>query len=73
MRELVADLVEVLPIVLAPEAESMLAMYPRHFINELQGVIVVGERTVVGVADPAESPPLNTTLGIPHVIGAPGF
>ena len=50
-RELVADLIVVLAVVLESEAEAVLAVNPGDVIDELQSVVVVLIGTVAAVAD----------------------
>src|SRR5215471_6428019 len=52
--ELVAHLIVVLPVVFEPKLESVLAVDPGQLVQELQGVVVVGKRTVGAVADSGE-------------------
>ena len=42
-----------------PKREGVLAMDPRQLVNELQCVVVVCERTIVGVADAGEPTPVE--------------
>src|SRR5262249_34718846 len=62
-RELVADLVVVLPVVLKTECEAVLPVEPGHLVHELQRVVVVGEGAVVGVANPGEPGPIKADVG----------
>src|SRR5262249_11804690 len=54
-RELVANLIKVLPVVLEPKPEGVLAADPGQLVHELQSVIVVGERTFRTIAHSVES------------------
>ena len=49
-RELVPQLVEILPVVFESEIEGMLTMDPGKLVHELQGVVVVFKRPVVRIA-----------------------
>src|SRR5947207_7658658 len=54
-RKLVAHLVVILPVVLEPKPEGVLAVDPRQLVNQLQGVIVAAVRTLGAVAQLLES------------------
>src|SRR5262249_47313212 len=54
-RELVSDLIEILPVVLEPKSERVLASDPGQFVHELQRIVVVSERTLGAVAQSGES------------------
>src|SRR2546423_7145301 len=50
-RKLVPELVEVLAVVLKPEGESVFPMDPGELVENLERIVVIGEWTVVGIAD----------------------
>ena len=52
--KLVADLVEVLPVVLGAHADGVTSLQPRQLVDELQRAVVDGERAVVGITDVVE-------------------
>jgi hypothetical protein len=52
--KLVADLVEVLPVELGADADGVASLHPRQLVDELQRVVVDGERAVVGITDVVE-------------------
>ena len=52
--KLVADLVEVLPVVLSAHADGVASLHPRQLVDELQRVVVDGERAVGDITDSVE-------------------
>ena len=50
-RELVAHLVEILPVVFESRSGRCACLDPGQVVDQLQGVVVVGVRTVGAVAD----------------------